>query len=122
MKVYYIKNDKCVDLTPRLPELDDATKEKLLKLGLASIFIFEATTTNVYAATNISSSVQPLIDVLIDLAEPVSYGFMVKGFIEWMTGRENEGKKTIKSSMTGYLGIKFIPQIFKIIKGINLAG
>ena len=121
MKIYYIKDDKCVNLTPRIPELDEKTTNNLIKLGITSIIIYETCIGNqIYAATNISKAVQPLVDILIDLAEPVSYAFMVKGFFSWMAGQEHEGKKTLKASIGGYLGIQFIPQIFKIIKEIKL--
>lgn len=123
MKIYLIKDDKCLDLTPRLPELTREDEIKLAKLGITSLFVIEALTgSNLYASTNIADSVQPLINVLIDLAEPVSYGFMVKGFFEMMGGSDATGKKTIKHAVAGYLGIRFIPQIFKVIKGINLIG
>lgn len=123
MKIYYIKDDKCLDLTPRLPELSREDEIKLAKLGITSLFVIEALTgTQLYADTNIANAVQPLVNVLIDLAEPVSYGFMVKGFFEMMSGADSTGKKTIKHAVAGYLGIRFIPQIFNVIKGINLVG
>lgn len=119
MKIYYINEGICKDLTPRLTKKQE---DKLIRLGITGIIIYSTLKSqNVYAFDDISKSVQPLIDVLIDLAEPVSYGFMVKGFLEWMSGKEHEGKKTIKAAATGYLGIQFIPQIFKIIKSIKLA-
>lgn len=121
MKIYYIKDNKCVDLTPSLKDV--IADERLIKLGITGIAIYELANGNiVYAAeyTGISTAVQPLINVLVDLAEPVSYGFMVKGFFQWMSGAENEGKKAIKSSLVGFMGIQFIPQIFKLIRTIKI--
>lgn len=121
MKIYYIDFNKgiCIDVTKKMKEI--VTDEKLIKLGITSIAIFEIMNGNVtHAYTGISDAVKPLVDVLVDAAEPISYGFMVKGFIQWMSGAEHEGKKSIKSSVAGYLGIQFIPQIFKIIRNIKL--
>ena len=76
--------------------------------------------TTVAWAGPIANSMQPLLDVLKDLAEPFSYAFMVKGFLSMMAGNEHEGKKTIKYAIGGYVGIQFIPQIFKLIKDLKL--
>lgn len=123
MKIYYINENKCMDLTPRLPELTPEQEIKLAKLGITALIITKVATGNVlYASTGINDAVQPLVNILKDLAEPVSYGFFVKGFLEMISGKEHEGKKTIKYSATGFLGIQFIPQIMKIIKSINIGG
>lgn len=76
--------------------------------------------TTVAWAGPIANSMQPLLDVLKDLAEPFSYAFMVKGFLSMMAGNEHEGKKTIKYAIGGYVGIQFIPQIFDLIKSLKL--
>lgn len=119
MKVYYINRNKCVDLTPNLKNI--ISDERLIKLGITSIIVYKMVNGNLtYGYTGISDAVQPLVNVLVDAAEPISYGFMTKGFIQWMAGAENEGKKSIKSSIVGFLGIQFILQIFKIIRTIKL--
>ena len=120
MEIYYIKNDKCVNLTPSI-KLSKEQEKKLMKLGISALCIYKTCGTSyLFAYDGISVAVQPLVDMLVDLAEPVSYGFMVKGFLEMAAGKEHDGKKTIKSSITGFLGIQFMPQIFKIIRSINL--
>lgn len=119
MKIYYINSDKCLDLTPNLKNV--ITDEKLIKWGITLIVIYKATSGNVlYAYDGISTAVKPIVDVVVDAAEPISYGFMAKGFIQWMSGSEHEAKKTIKSSIVGFLGIQFMPQIYKIIRTIKL--
>lgn len=119
MKVYYINKDKCVDLTPDLNKV--ISDERLIKLGITAIAIYQLSNGNVvYAYNGISTAVQPLVDILVDAAEPIAYGFMSKGFIQWMAGQEHEGKKSIKSSIVGFIGIQFIPQIFRIIRTIKL--
>ena len=119
MKVYYIKDDKCKTIYEPLSKEQEL---KLIKAGVTAIVVYETFSNpiSVFAATSISESVQPLVNIVIDLAEPVSYIFMVKGFLQWCSGKELEGKKAIKSAMTGYLGVQFMPQIFKIIKAIKL--
>ena len=120
MKIYYIKGDKCKDLTPSI-KLTHEQEIKLIRLGITAICIYKTCGVHyLYAYDGISVAVQPLVDDLVELEEPVSYGFMVKGFLEMMAGKDHEGKKTLKSSITGFLGIQFIPQIFKIIKAIKL--
>lgn len=71
-------------------------------------------------ANPINDALKPLINVLQDLAEPVSYGFMVKGFLQIMAGDDHAGQKTIKSAIGGFLGIQFIPKIFAIIRNIRV--
>lgn len=120
MKIYYIKGETCKDLTPTL-KLTHEQQMKLVKMGITALIVYKTCGVSyLYAYDGISKGVQPIVDVLVDLAEPVSYGFMCKGFLEMMAGKEHEGKKTLKASITGYLGIQFIPQIFKIIKSIKL--
>ena len=92
--------------------------DKVLMQAAVTLILCNGMTTVAWAGP-IGSSVQPIIDVLKDLAEPVAYGFMIKGFLSMMAGNEHEGKKTIKYALGGYVGIQFIPQIFKILKGIT---
>jgi hypothetical protein len=101
----------------------DFTKE-LVKLGVSTILITNVghvAFANSFITTtpSISKGLQPLIDVLKDLAEPVSYGFMIKGFMKVMSGDEHEGMKIVKYSAGGFIGIQWIPYIFSIIKGIR---
>lgn len=92
--------------------------DKILMQASVTLILANGMTTVAYAGT-IAQSVQPIIDTLKDLAEPVSYGFMIKGFLSMMAGNENEGKKTIKYAIGGYLGIQWIPVIFNVIKAIK---
>lgn len=95
--------------------LDD---KKAIDLGLKVVLIISLSET-VYAGP-INGALQPLIDVLQDLAEPVSYGFMVKGFLQIMAGDDHAGQKTIKGAIGGFLGIQFIPKIFSIIRNLKI--
>ena len=93
--------------------------DKLTMQAAITLIMVNGMTTVAWAGP-IASGMQPLLDVLKDLAEPFSYAFMVKGFLSMMAGNEHEGKKTIKYAIGGYVGIQFIPQIFKLIKDLKL--
>lgn len=92
------------------------TDKQLINVGIGLVL----TTSSTVSANNINEALQPLIDILQDLAEPVSYGFMIKGFLQIMAGDDHAGQKTIKSAIGGFLGIQFIPKIFAIIKGVKI--
>ena len=74
------------------------------------------------AQINVKEAVQPLVDVVIDLAEPITYAAMVKGGLQMAMGNEHEGKKAIGNAFKGYLVAKLVPIIFDIIDGIALVG
>ena len=93
--------------------------DKVTMQAAITLIMVNGMTTLAWAGP-IASGMQPLLDVLKDLAEPFSYAFMVKGFLSMMAGNEHEGKKTIKYAIGGYVGIQFIPQIFKLIKDLKL--
>ena len=93
--------------------------DKVTMQAAITLIMINGMTTVAWAGP-IASGMQPLLDVLKDLAEPFSYAFMVKGFLSMMAGNEHEGKKTIKYAIGGYVGIQFIPQIFKLIKELKL--
>lgn len=90
----------------------------LIDIGI-SVMVLNAIQDKVHA-NPINDALKPLINVLQDLAEPVSYGFMVKGFLQIMSGDDHAGQKTIKSAIGGFLGIQFIPRIFAVIKNIRM--
>lgn len=94
------------------------TDRHIISIGLALVS-GTSTITKVHA-DSIAESFMPLVVVLQDLAEPVSYGFMIKGFLQIMAGNDHAGQKTIKNSIGGFLGIQFIPKIFEIIRSIKL--
>jgi hypothetical protein len=92
--------------------------EALLNMAAPTAMIL-LTTQGVYADTGIKQAMKPLIQALQDLAEPVSYAFMIYGGIKYMSGHSSEGQKTIKEAIGGYVLIQWIPWIFGIIRGIG---
>jgi hypothetical protein len=75
--------------------------------------------TDAYAAKSVGQAMQPIINALQDLAEPVCYAFMIFGGIKYMSGHSTEGQKILKNAVGGYVLIRWIPWIFEIIKGIG---
>ena len=47
------------------------------------------------AQINVKEAVQPLVDVVIDLAEPITYAAMDKGRLQMGMGNEHKKKKAI---------------------------
>lgn len=92
------------------------TDRQIINTGIALMLA----TSNTVSANSMMGPLQPLITILQDLAEPVSYGFMIKGFLQIMAGDDHAGQKTIKSAIGGFLGIQFIPKVFQIIKGVKI--
>jgi hypothetical protein len=103
----------------KVKEYDINVEKCLAKAGMITVTIISVFSGQIVYAGTIAESLAPLIDVIKDLAEPVSYGFMIKGFMSVMSGDEQRGFKTIKNAAGGFLGIQFIPQIFKILRGIK---
>ncbi len=103
----------------QVKEYDIKVEKCLAQAGMVTVVVFNVFSGQVVYAGTIAESLTPLIDVIKDLAEPVSYGFMIKGFMSIMSGDEQKGTKTIKNAVGGFVGIQFIPQIFKILKGIT---
>ena len=92
------------------------TDRQIINTGIALMLA----SSNVVSANSINDALQPLISILQQLAEPVSYGFMIKGFLQIMAGDDHAGQKTIKSAIGGFLGIQFIPKVFQIIKSVRI--
>jgi len=97
----------------------DITKT-LIKAGF-TVTILANGSIEAFAETsspNFTEGLKPLLRTLQDLAEPVSYGFMIKGFMQIMSGDEHQGTGTIKHAILGYVGIQWIPRIYAIIRNI----
>lgn len=94
-------------------------EKAVVQTSLMGIAVYEGLDTGAVQASTVTESVQPIINVLKDLADPVAYGFMIKGFMKVMAGEEHEGLKIIKGAVGGYVGIQWIPMIFSLIKGIK---
>lgn len=72
------------------------------------------------AGKSIAEGLQPVIDMIADCAEPITYGYMIKGFLKLTQGKEEEAKKVIQNAGTGFIGVKFIPQILRWLRELEL--
>lgn len=102
----------------RKNELIEVDSKKVLKVGILAIALSSGNPA--FAAVNVKEGVKPLIDAVVDLAEPVSYAGMVKGALQMSIGNEHEGKKAVGNAFKGYLVVKIAPMIFDVIDGISL--
>lgn len=94
------------------------TEQDVLRKAAAT-GTFAAVMTSTAQAGPVSKQVQPIVDVLKDLAEPVAYAFMVYGGIKIMSGQSSAGKQTIKEAVSGYIFIQWVPWVFSIIRSIG---
>lgn len=101
----------------RKNELIEVDPKKMVKFGIFTMALTNGMPT--LAAYDVKTGVQPLVDVIVDLAEPVSYAGMVKGALQMAIGNEHEGKKAIGNAFKGYLVVKMAPMIFDMIDGIG---
>jgi hypothetical protein len=113
---FYVKKAKA-NKPAKVKEIQIDVDKVACKIALTLIF-YNGLSTVAYAGS-INEGLQPIINILKDLAEPVAYGFMVKGFMKIMAGDESEGMKTIKYAIGGFIGIQWIPFIFNTIKSIK---
>ncbi len=114
MKVCYfvVKDNELLEV--------DARKVVTTAVTVATL----ATTPTAHAATvpaiDVKTLTQPFVQVIVDLSSPFSYACAVKGALKMAAGDEAQGKKMIKNALSGYLVVKFIPQIFELLDGVNL--
>lgn len=85
----------------------------------SSVIVAHASTTTI-ATPDIGNAVAPIIQTLQDLAEPFSYGFAIKGVLQKMSGKENEGTKTLKNALGGYVVVQFLPEIYKLLRLVKI--
>ncbi len=114
MKICYfvVKNNELLEIDSR-------------KVATTAMTVTALTTApTAYAATvpavDVKALTQPFVQVIVDLSSPFSYACAVKGALKMAAGDEAQGKKMIKNALSGYLVVKFIPQIFEILDGVNL--
>lgn len=71
-------------------------------------------------ANPVMNGLQPLLTTIGHFAQPVCYGYLMKGMLGLMQGKDEEGKRTLKYACGGYLGAKFVPQAMDFIDTLNL--
>lgn len=103
---FFVKNGRVID--------ESDVIRKAVAAG-----VFAGTVTSTAYAGPVSKQVQPIVDVLKDLAEPVAYAFMIYGGLKIASGQSSAGKQTIRDAVSGYILIQWVPWIFSIIKSIG---
>lgn len=71
------------------------------------------------AISDVGKAFQPIINTIKELADPIAYGFVIKGFIEIIAGKAEAGKKTISGAIAGYIGVQWLPWLFGLVKNIG---
>ena len=126
-RIHYISKDsydKTIDTTNKI--IDKAIVAGVIAVVASNgPMVFASDMAKVAAATakdgnSIMIGLAPLIKLIGDIAEPVTYGYMVKGFLKFTQGREEEAKKTLVNAGTGFLGCKFTPQVISFLGNIKL--
>lgn len=125
-KIHYISKsdfDKAINVADKL--IDKAVLAAIIGVTFSHgniAYAAEVAGAAAEAATenSIMAGLAPLIKMIGDIAEPVTYGYMVKGFLKFTQGKEEEAKKTLVNAGTGFLGCKFTPQVIKFLGGLTL--
>lgn len=116
-KIHYVSKEKFDSMISMAEKVVDGGIKMVIFTGISAVGggqIFAA------SGNPIMDGLQPVIKLIGNFAEPVAYGYMVKGFLNITQGKEEEGMKVIKNSIKGYLGAKFVPQIMGFISDLNL--
>lgn len=106
-----------------ITEMENKIKKHVQKFGKimipAAAFIGALNmATQAFAApleTSLTEALNPLIQMVQDLAFPVGIVVASWGLIEVMVGQPN-GKQKIKLSLIGYIGMYLIPTLFRAIR------
>ena len=116
MKIIYFKgkNGKIYD--------NNSLAIKASALAIPASVLLSASPVSASSSVNVTQAMQPLINALKDMAEPVSYAFMIYGGIKYISGHSAEGQKILKSAIGGYILIQWIPWIFDMIRKIGVGG
>lgn len=118
MKIcYFVVKDN------ELLEIDKAKVAKLATTAMTTVALTANQTVHAAPVTHeidITTLTQPFIKVIVDLSNPFAYACAVKGALKLAAGEDAQGKKMIKNALSGYLVVKFIPQMFELLDGVNL--
>jgi hypothetical protein len=73
-----------------------------------------------YVPGTIRAKAEPIINLMKEAAEPISYGCFIWGFIKYMLGHKADAKETWKGSAYGLVGIKLLPWFFDILNSVGV--
>lgn len=72
-----------------------------------------------YVPGTIRTKAQPIIDLMVEASEPISYACFIWGFVKYMLGHKADAKETWKGSAYGLIGIKLLPWLFDILNSVG---
>jgi hypothetical protein len=72
-----------------------------------------------YVPGTIKMKAQPIIDLMKEAAEPISYACFIWGFVKYMLGHKADAKETWKGATYGLVGIKLLPWFFDILNSVG---
>ncbi len=72
-----------------------------------------------YVPGTIKAKAQPIIDLMKEAAEPISYACFIWGFVKYMLGHKADAKETWKGATYGLVGIKLLPWFFDILNSVG---
>ena len=100
--------------------IDEATlQHNIIKYGVPATILIVSSNTQVLAESSISAKLHPVIALLQDLVEPVSYCFMIYGGLKIISGNKSRGLEILKDAAAGYVLVQWIPWLFDIIRSIG---
>lgn len=67
---------------------------------------------------DVLDKLEPVLNLLNSVSKPCAIGMVIFGFLKIMLSDSVSGKKVIKNSIYGYIGIQAVPIIFDIIDSI----
>ena len=116
MKICYfvMKNNELVEVDPKKVG-QVATTCALMTTPVLPIHAADVAN----GGLQIKEAAQPIVEAIIELANPVSYACMIKGAMQVATGDEIKGKASMKNALMGYLVVKFTPQLFDFLDGLS---
>ena len=115
------------------------TNRKLAKIGMkvaitviASSLFLDITTPLAFAAQEVAlpsvkdtfgsavnTALQPLIDVLKEIAKPIAGVMVTWGSLRFMIGQQEQGIANMQQAAIGYILVQLSPIILKLITGVG---
>lgn len=122
----------------RYKKVLNKTNKRLAKIGLkvaitvvAGSLFLDITTPLAFAqevalpsiketfGSTVNAALQPLIDVLKEIAKPIAGVMVTWGCLRFMIGQQEEGIHNMQQAAIGYILVQLSPIILKLITGVG---
>jgi len=127
-KVEYKVNKKLIKLGVKVAVtivagsfLIDLTIPQAVGHALAAQAIPVMSPTSAALGSAVNNALQPLIDVLMELAKPIAGLMVTWGCLRYMIGQKDGGVENIQQAAVGYVLVMLAPTIIKLITGVGEA-